>query len=68
MNDCTPGQRRIAQDGRTRRGTFHAKIDRCRESQCSTTASSSMPQRDGKGQVEDGQNKRARAGSFAVVD
>ena len=38
---------------RTRGGTFHSKLDRCRESQGWTTACSGMPDRDGKDQGED---------------
>ena len=48
-----PKTRGMAQDGRTRGGTFHGEMDRCRESQGWTTACSSMPDRDGKDQGED---------------
>ncbi|CAM9245404.1 unnamed protein product [Ascophyllum nodosum] len=51
----------MAQDGRTRGGTFHGEIKSCRESQGWTTACSSMPKRDGKDQGEDEmQNVRLR--------
>ena len=53
MDDCSPGRRGIAQNGRTRGGTFHGEIDRCRESQGWTTACSVMPERDAKDQGED---------------
>ena len=33
VDDCNPGRGRMAQDGGTRGGTFHVKMDRCRESQ-----------------------------------
>ena len=36
-----------------RGGTFHGKMDRCRENQGWTTACSGMPERDGKDQGED---------------
>ena len=53
VDDCSPGRGGMAQDGGTRGGSFHGEIDRCRESQGWTTASSSMPKRDGKDQRED---------------
>ena len=43
----------MAQNGGTRGGTFHGEMDRCRESQGSTTACSGIPERDGKDQEED---------------
>ena len=43
----------MAQNGRTRGGTFHGEMDRCRENQGWTTACSGMPERDGKDQEED---------------
>ena len=62
----------MAHDGGTRDGTFRGEIDRCRESQGWTTASSSIPERDGKDQGKDkiytySPKKRVRAGSLAVV-
>ena len=48
-----PRTRGMAQNGRTRGGTFHDGMDRCRESQGWTTACSGMPERDGKDQGED---------------
>ena len=38
MDDCSPGRGGIAQNGRTRGGTFHGKMDRCRKNQGWTTA------------------------------
>ena len=43
----------MAQNGRTKDGTFHGKMDRCRKKQGWTTACSGMPERDGKDQGED---------------
>ena len=43
----------MAQNGRTRGGTFYGEMDRCRENQGWTTACSGMPERDGKDQEED---------------
>ena len=39
--------------GRTRGGTFHGEMDRCRESQGWTAACSSMPERDVNDRGED---------------
>ena len=48
-----PRTRGVVQDGRTRCGTFHGEMNRCRESQGWTTACSSIPERDEKDQEED---------------
>ena len=53
VDDCNPGRGGAAQNSRTRGGTFHGEIDRCREYQGWTTAYSGMPERDGKKQEED---------------
>ena len=53
VDDCSPGRGGMAQNGRTRGGTFHGEMDRCRGNQGWTTASSGMPERDGKNQEED---------------
>ena len=50
---CSPGRGRMAQNGRTRGGTFHGEMDRYRESQGWTTACSGMPERGGKNEEED---------------
>ena len=31
VDDCSPGRGGLTQNGRTRSGTFHGKINRCRE-------------------------------------
>ena len=54
MDDCSPGGGEMAQDGRARGGTFLGEMDRCRESTGRTTERIA-------------QNKRARAGSLAIV-
>ena len=56
VDDCSPGRGVMSQNGRTRGGTFHGEIDRCRGSQGWTTACSGMPERDGKDQGEDSPN------------
>ena len=43
----------MAQNGRTRGGTFHGKMGRCRKNQGWTTACSGMAEREGKDQGED---------------
>ena len=53
VDDCSPGRGGVAQNGRTRGGTFHGKMDRCTGSQSWTTACSGMPECDGKDQGED---------------
>ena len=53
VNDCSPGREGMAQDGGTRGGTFHDKMDRCSESQGWSMVCSRMHERDGKNQGED---------------
>ena len=53
VDDCSSGRRGMSQNGGTRGGTFHGKIDHCRENQGWTTARSGMPERDGMYQGED---------------
>ena len=53
VDDCSPGRGGMAQNSRTRGGTFHGKVDRCIKNQGWTTACSGMPERDGKDQGED---------------
>ena len=43
----------MTQNGKTRGGTCHGKMDRCRKKQGWPTACSGMPERDGKDQGED---------------
>ena len=50
---CSPGREGMGQNGRTRGGTFHGKMDRCRKNLGWTTACSGMPERNGKDQGED---------------
>ena len=56
VDDCSPGRGGVAQNGRTRGGTFHGKMDRYRKKRL-TTACSGMPERDGKNQGEDSPKK-----------
>ena len=68
VDNCSPAQGGMAQNGGTRGGTFHGEMDRCRRSQGWTTPCSGMPERDGKDQERIAQSKRARAVSLALVD
>ena len=70
VNDCSPRREGMAQDSGTRGGTFTWRNGPLQKSQGWTTGCSSMPERDGKDQREErtAQSKRARAGSFAIVD
>ena len=67
VDDCSPERGGMAQDDGTRGGAFHGEMDRCRESQDWTTAYSGMPECDMKGQGEEAQSERARAGSLAII-
>ena len=59
----------MTQNGRTRGGTFHGEMDRCRRNQGWTTACSGMPEQDGKDEERIVQSKQARrASSLALVD
>ena len=64
VDDCSLRRGRMAQNGRTRGGTFHGKMDRCRKKQGWTTACSGMLERDGKDQREDGPKQ---AGSCSML-
>ena len=61
VDDCSPGRGGMAQNGRTRGGTFHGKMDCCKKYQGWTTACSGMPERDGKDQ---GGDSPKQAGSY----
>ena len=60
VDDCSPGRGEMAQNGRTRGGTFHGKMDRCRKKQ--------GPNVTGRTKDRISQSKRARAGLLAIVD
>ena len=68
VDDCSPGRGGMAQNGRTRGGTFHGEMDRCRENQGWTTACTGMLELTGRTKKRIAQSKRARAGSLALVD
>ena len=54
VNDCSLRRGEVVQYGGTRGGTFHGEMDRYRESEGWTTLCSSISERDGKDQGEDG--------------
>ena len=70
VDDCSPRRLGMAQNGRTRGGTFHGEMDRCRGSQGWTTACNAVvcPNVTGGTKERISQSKRARAGSLALVD
>ena len=53
VDDCSPGRVGMTQNGKTRGGIFHGKMDCFRKNQGWTTACSGMPERDGKDKGED---------------
>ena len=61
VDECSPGRGGMAKKGETRVGTFHAEMDRSKDSQGWTTVCSGTPERDGKDQGEDSPKQ---AGSF----
>ena len=65
VDDCSPGRGEMAQNGRTRGGTFHGEMDRCRENQGWTAACSGMPEHDGKNQEEDSPKQAGSSCWFA---
>ena len=57
VDDCSPGEGGMAQDGGTRGGMFHGKINRCRESRVTRRTKDRIAQ-----------SNRVRAGLLAIVD
>ena len=68
VEDCSPGQGEMAQNGRTRGRTFHGKIDRCRKNKARPRHAVVCPNVTGRTKERIAQSKRARAGSLALVD
>ena len=54
--------------GRTRGGTFHGKMDRCRKTKAGLRHAVVCPNVTGRTKERIAQSKRARAGSLALVD
>ena len=57
-----------AQNGRTRGGSFHGKMDRCRKNKAGLRHAVVCPNVTGRTKERIAQSKRARAGSLALVD
>ena len=67
VNDCSPGRGRMAQNGRTRGGTFHGKMDRCSKTKAGLRHAVVCPNVTGRTKERIAQSKRARAGSLALL-
>ena len=63
-----PGRGGMAQNGRTRGGTFHGKMSRCRKNQGWTRHAVVCSNVTGRTKERIAQSKRARAGTLALVD
>ena len=69
VDDCSPGRGGMAQDGGTRGGTFHGKMDRCTEkARAGLRYAVVCPNVTGRAKERIAQSKRACAGSLAIVD
>ena len=68
VDDCSPGRGGMVQNGRTRGGTFHGKMDRCRKIKAELRHAVVWPNVTGRTKERIAQSKRARAGSLALVD
>ena len=68
VEDCSPGRGGMAQNGRTRGGTFHSEMDRCRETKAGLRHAVVYSNVTGRTKERITQSKRARAGSLAHVD
>ena len=68
VDDCSPERGGIAQNGRTRGGTFHGKMDRCTKTKAGLRHAVVCPNVTGRTKERIAQSKRARAGSLALVD
>ena len=68
VDDCSPGRGGMAQNGRTRGGTFRGKMGRCRKTKARLRHAVVCPNVTGRTKERIAQSKRARAGSLALVD
>ena len=67
-DDCSPGRGGMAQNSRTRGGTFHGKMNRCRKPKAALRHAVVCPNVTGRTKERIAQSKRARAGSLALAD
>ena len=70
VDDCSPGQAEIAQDGGTRGGTFHDEMDHCTAEKVRVGLRHAVVRPNVTGRTKDriSQSKRARAGSLVIAD
>ena len=69
VDDCSPGQGGMAQDGGTRGGTFHDEMDCWSEARAGLRHAGVCPNvAEGTNERIIARSKRARAGSLAIVD
>ena len=68
VDDCSPGRGGMAQNGRTRCGTFHRETDRCRKTKARLRHAVVCPNVTGRAKERIAQSMQIRAGSVALVD
>ena len=68
VDDCSPGRGGMAQNGRTRGGTFHGKMGRCKKNKAGLRHAVVCPNVTGRTKERIARSKRARARSHALVD
>ena len=69
VDDCSPGREGMAQNGRTRGGTFHGEMDRvAEEAKAGLRHAVVCPNVTRRTKDRIAQSKRARAGLLALVD
>ena len=68
VDDCSPGRGGMAQNGRTRGGTFHAKWIVAEKTKAALRHAVVCPNVTGRTKERIAQSKRARASSLALVD
>ena len=68
VDDCSPGRGEMAQNGRTRGGTFMAKWIVDEKTKAGLRHAAVCPNVMGRTKKRIVQSKRARAGSLALVD
>ena len=68
VNDCSPGLAGMAQNGRTRGGTFLAKWIAAEKNKAGLRHAGVCPNVTGRTKERIAQSKRARAGSLVLVD
>ena len=67
-DDCNPGREGMAQNGRTRGGTFHGELIAADEARAGLRHEVVCPNVTGRAKERIAQSKRARGGSLDLVD